>query len=749
MTISSLFRRAGLGAICFALLAAALAIAAEPRQAFRSGDWPFRPLAAPSIPQVVANEWCRNPIDRFVLSALEEKGLAPSPESDRATLLRRLSFDLVGLPPTEAELDSFLADDSPDAYEKIVEAMLGSPRFGEHQAQDWLDLVRYAESAGYKIDELRPEAWRYRDYVIRAFNRDLPYDRFVRQQLAGDELEPGNREALIATGYNRMYLEESNTSDFHHLRQDILDDVTEVTGLAFLGLTVGCAKCHDHKVDPILQTDFYRLEACFAPMLARHDLTVASPEEAASYQVQQQAWEEATQSIRGEMDQLVASCRKESLAELAEGFDPVTRAAMELPIEERTPLQRELIGLADRAMKKSSGNAYRRLETDQRKRYDELKEKLAKFEAQKPASLPGVLAVTDVGATAPATHLLAQGNFNAPQQEVQSGFPEFLGASEPEKIELQNANTTGRRASLATWLTRPDHPLTARVMANRVWQHHFGKGIVASASDFGAFGTGASHPELLDYLAFQLVENGWSLKGLRRMIVTSAAYRQTARIDSDSLTQKKGMQADVQNSRLWRSRRRRLSAEAVRDAMLALSGDLQLPIGGPSCKPEVPVEVAELRYAWAADALPADQQRRSVYIFARRNFRLPMAAAFDLPDRINSCAVRMTTVTAPQALSLLNGKFSLDQAAAWGKRLLAAHAEDREELVRSAYRQAFSRAPSAAELAAATTFLARQEQLLTAEGALVPNRSAAAAAEGAVTDFCHALFNSSEFLHIE
>jgi hypothetical protein len=720
----------------------------------RAADWPFAPLTRPGVPAVKQKDWARNPVDAFVLAKLEEAGLQPNPPADKLTLLRRVTSDLTGLAPTPEEREAFLADQSPDAYERLVDRLLDSPHFGERWAQHWLDVVRFAESEGFKLDKLRPEAYRYRDYVIRAFNDDLPFDRFIRQQLAGDELEPTNPNALVATGFYRLPPEESNGSNYRMARQEYLDDVTDVTGSAFLGLTIECARCHDHKFDPILQKDYYRLQACFASLVHRDDLSLAPPAARLRYERQLAAYNEATRKINAELEAMLEPLRKQLFEEMVVVYDPETQQALRTAPGHRTALQEQLAVLAGKDILRRYKVAYRRLPPDGRKRYDELQKELARFDSLKPEPLPMAMAATDAGPEAPATYRLSVGNYLKPREEVQPGFPQFLEPHPPQiRPPPGRPDSTGRRAALAEWLCRPDHPLTGRVIANRVWQHYMGEGIVATPNDFGAMGEPPTHPELLDYLASELVANGWHLKALHRLIVTSAAYRQSSRSELNPAAEK-AAKTDPDGKLLWHARVKRREAEGLRDALLQASGRLSLRMFGPSARPELPqVLMDDSRYAWDPDEKPEDRDRRSVYVYARRNLAVPLFAAFDIPDRVNSCPVRTNTITAPQALVMLNGRLGLAEARAMAGRLLAIHPGDVRGLVRAAYLAAFDRDPTADESAAAEQFLQRQTKLTGSAprdalpDPLPPGVDPARAA--AAVDFCHALMNTAEFLYVE
>jgi hypothetical protein len=719
-----------------------------------AADWPFAPPVRPATPEVKQDDWVRNPIDAFVLARLEQSGLHPNPPADRVTLLRRVTFDLTGLLPTPAERDAFLADTAAGAYERLVDRLLASPHFGERWAQHWLDVVRFAETEGFKTDRTRPEAYRYRDYVIRAFNGDLPYDRFVRQQLAGDELEPSNPDALVATGFLRLHPEESTASNYTQMRQDILNDVTDVTGAAFLGLTVGCAKCHDHKFDPIAQKDYYSLQSFFAGTLDRDDVCLSPPEVQARYQRQQAAWEAATRSIRAEIDALLDPVRREIYEQTIGMFDPATQLALRTPDDKRTGLQRQLAVLASKQLdRKVSRMAPRRLAKDQRAHLDELKKRLADFDNIKPEPLPVAMAVGNAAPVAPATHRLAAGSYLKPCEEVRPAFlPCLLDSAELKTGAAirtpRSPLAGGRRSALAWWLSRSDHPMTARVIVNRLWQHYLGHGLVGTPNDFGAMGESPTHPELLDYLATELVGKGWRLKAVHRLIVTSATYRQSSDPERNP-TPLVALRVDPADKLLWHAHGKRREAEAIRDAVLQLSGRLNPRMFGYSARPDLPQVLADNRYSWDPDERPEDQNRRSVYVFVRRNLAYPLFSAFDTPDRNNSCPIRAVTTTAPQALVLLNSEFALAQARHMAARLLAAHGRDVRALVRSAYQEAFNRDPEPDELAEAQQFLGHQALLPAPAGDKAEAKRVGPAFTAAVTDFCHALINAAELLYVE
>jgi hypothetical protein len=680
--------------------------------------WAFRTPSRPEPPAVKDRAWVRNPIDAFILAKLEAAGVRPAAEADRATLLRRVTFDLIGLPPTPDEIDAFLADRSPNAYEKVVDRLLASPRHGERWATYWLDLVRYAETDGFKSDDLRPAAWRYRDYVIKSFNDDKPYDRFVKEQLAGDELYPDDSDALVATGFNRHYPDEYNAVNLEQRRQEILNDMTDTAGQVFLGLTVGCARCHDHKFDPISQEDYYRLQAFFAAYRPAEQ-PLGRSEEIEQFRARMRQWEEKTADVRRQMAEMEAAQRDKLAAKQRSRFPKEYQELLDLPAERLTPMQRQLHAMISRQVDVSPDAVSKAMKPEVRKQWQELAKQAA---ADKPSELPTVMTMTDLGPTAPATHLLKRGDWRSRGPEVAPGFIAIIDSKTPKITPTQR--TSGRRSVLADWLTRPDNPLTARVAVNRLWQHHMGRGIVGTPGDFGIQGEPPSHPELLDWLATELVARKWSLKALHRLMVTSATYRQTSRF----AVRLPGSE-DPDNRLLGRVNRRRLEGEALRDAMLSVSGRLNPKAGGPSIFPEIPAEMGVPRGGWSVTADAAERDRRSVYVFAKRNMRYPLFTAFDAPDGNELCTRRHRTTTAPQALMLLNGKLTLDLARSLAERVRKEAGPEPSRIVEHACRLALGRSPDETERKTMLTFLDRGPD--------------------AVVDLCHVLLNLNEFLYVD
>jgi hypothetical protein len=710
--------------IAYVSLAPALVAVEKPRL--------FSPPVRPAVPPA---RWGHNPIDAFILARLEAKKLAPSRETDRSRLLRRVTFDLTGLPPTVAEQDAFLNDPSPAAYTRVVDRLLASPAFGERLAQPWLDLVRYAETDGFNQDAHRPAAHRYRDWVIRAINDAMPYDRFVRLQLAGDELEPDDPDALVAAGFNRLWPDEHNAANLEQRRQEILDDTTDTTGLVFLGLTVGCARCHDHKYDPISQKDYFRLQAFFAPMQPR-DVPATDAATRREHAAKLAMWEKETRSLREEADRLAGAKRKDERASMLLRFNADIQSAVNTPPAKRTPYQWQIALVAEKQIDRAAALAPSKLPAATKKRYLEIEAGLKKF-GPRP-ELPTAMTVLDIGRDAPPTYRLVGGDWRKPARAVEPGFPMVLGDSAPDIRLAAGRVSTGRRSALGRWLTQPDNPLTARVVVNRLWQHHFGVGLVATASDFGVQGTPPTHSELLDWLAVELVASGWDLKHLHRLMVLSATYRQDSAVDNGN----PGLVADPENRLLWHARRRRLAGESIRDAMLSLSGELTRTMFGPSARPQLPAEFGNK--GWKPDADAPARDRRSVYVLAKRNLKYPLFDAFDQPDLHNSCACRLRTTTAPQALLLLNSGLTIERARAWLETLRASHGVDETALVAGAYRAAWGRPATAEEVSLARRFVARQATLLRESGATPYEAS-----RRALLGFCHAVMNTNEFVFLD
>jgi hypothetical protein len=710
----------------------------------------FRPLTRLAVPQI-PNPKCetRNPIDAYILAVLQSKGLSFAPEASRAVLLRRLTFDLHGLPPTPAEIDAFEQDTAPDAYERVVDRLLASPRYGERWATFWLDLVRYAESDGFKADDLRPTAWRYRDYVIESFNRDKPYDCFIREQLAGDELYPGDPAAAVATGYLRHYPDEYNAVNLEQRRQEILNDITDTTGAVFLGLTVGCARCHDHKFDPIPQDDYYRLQAFFAAMWPV-EAPAVDPTKQDQYRRQMEAWEKETAALRTELAKLEEPARKQFMAKRTSRFPKEYQEILDIPEQQRTPLQKQIVAMVLKQVEAMpAAEAAKAMKGEVKEHWQALQKQMAERTRAAPPPLPSAPAMIDVGPQAPPTHLLKRGDWRKPDYDLNPGFPSAI--DDRDAAVTPAGCSTGRRSALAAWLTDRANPLTGRVMVNRLWQHHFGRGIVGTPSDFGAQGEPPTHPELLDWLACEFAERGWSLKAMHRLMVTSTAYRQSATAAPEAL------ERDPDNRLLSRMGRRRLEGEALRDTLLAIAGTINVAdAGGPSVYPELPNEMKGVAKSWPVSKEAPERNRRSVYVCVKRNLRYPLFTTFDAPDSNETCARRYATTTAPQSLLLLNDKLVIDTGRAFAVRVLREAGPDSTALIDHAFRLAVGRVPSADERQHLRAFLDRQTALCR-DRLAQPNPPAVPPAPPgtdpalalATADLCHALFNLNEFLYVD
>ncbi|WP_145422286.1 DUF1549 and DUF1553 domain-containing protein [Planctomycetes bacterium K23_9] len=592
--------------------------------------WSFQPLEKVDVPVHADSQWGNNAIDDFVLSVLHRRDLRPQPEASATTLIRRLSFDLTGLPPTPEEIHDFVNDAHPAAYDRLVDRLLESPRYGERWAQHWLDLARFAETDGFEHDKLRPKAWTYRDWVIKALNDDLPYDEFIRRQIAGDEMYPGDQSAATATRFclSGPDMPDINLSD--ERLHTVLNEMASTVGEVILGLQVGCAQCHDHKYDAVSQADFYRLRAVFEPA--------------------------------------VQLKKNRSLSMLQESF----------PYKQ-------------------------------------------------------------------ASHLMLRGDFRSPGPKIQPGVIRVVSSKTNRYSPAPSETSSGLRTALANWLVSPENPLTARVMVNRVWQHHFGVGIVKTPSEFGVMGADPSHAELLDWLSLEFIQQGWSLKSLHRLIVSSAAYRQRSRLSSDaSLVQKDkwqtALKSDPDARLLSRYPRWRLEGEAIRDAILVASGQVNFKPGGPGVRPPLPKELVGtlLKNQWNVTKDSAEHNRRSIYVFARRNLRYPIFEVFDRPSANASCSARGASTTAPQSLHLLNSQFSLRMSKLMADAIMQGSSA-REHQIEEVFRRTLGRSPSAAEHQDVVEFLGNASSDDESESSL----------RDRLSHLCLSLINCSEFVVVD
>ncbi len=706
--------------------------------------WAFQPVKRPPVPviskEVISNQSAggrtnHSSLDAFLLAKLHAAGLTFSPPATKETQLRRLSLDLIGLPPSLVELDAFLADTSPDAWAKVVDRLLASPHYGERWGRHWLDLARYADTEGFEHDVTRPNAWRYRDYVVRSLNADKPYDRFVREQIAGDELWPADRDALIATGFNLIGPDMTDSSDQIQRRLNTLNDMTDATASVFLGQTMGCARCHDHKFEPIAQRDYFALQAFFMPAAFKRETLVPTLEERAAHERALKEYE-SRPAVR-ELAALETPYREKLRAAKLAKQPPEVREAHNTPPDQRTAAQANLAFESAAAVVVTEKALLAALSGADKERRRELADAAKRFTA--PAPLPAALTLATSNTVPASAHLLNRGDYNQPRDLVPAGFPSVLAA-----FKTKPDSASSPRAQLANWIASPENPLTARIIVNRVWQHHFGRGLVATPSEFGTHGAKPSHPELLDWLASEFVAGGWSLKKLHRLMVMSEAYRLSSvaadvrRLHSNTQPATRSTETsqslltsaataekvDPENRLLWRMNRLRLEGELIRDSLLAVSGRLNAKVGGPGVFPPIPADALKGSKGWNTSADAREHERRSLYIFAKRNLRFPFLEVFDAPDSNLTCPERGRSTTAPQSLTLLNADEVLTASRAVTARLERDAKEPRER-VALAYRLILNRPPTDREHAVAAQFLAQSP----------------------LTEFCRALFNLNEFVY--
>jgi hypothetical protein len=722
--------------------------------------WSFRKPVRPGIPGHAAASPAGNPVDAFLLAKLEPQQLTFSPPADRATWLRRISFDLVGLPPRPEELDDFLLDESPDAPDRLVDRLMASPHFGERWGRHWLDAAGYVDTIGSDNDagimEEREGIWKYRDYVIRAFNADRPFDRFLLEQIAGDEIvdwkspekyDAETLETLIATGFLRQaadvtYAPELNTSDIRH---QVLYDTVQILSTNVLGLTLHCAQCHDHKFDPISQAEYYQFLAYFAPAYdpqhwkhsrERHLFDVPPKEQAVidahNGELDKQIQEQQA-LIAGAKEPFAQKLREAKLAALPEAIRADTQAAVGTPAEKRTEIQKYLAEKLGPLLVVNPPEIDQALDEPARAVTAQANAQIAQLTANK-RTYGKLQSLWNVGD--PRMYLYRRGDYQTPGPEIHPGPPAILTSA------ATNDSSAGLRTSLAKWLTQPDHPLTGRVYVNRVWQSFFGRGIVETQDNFGVSGAPPTHPELLDCLAVEFVQHDWSVKQLLRHIVTSAAYRQASQTaENSSALHRRGEMADADNWLLWRMPLRRMESEMVRDAMLAASGSLDEKLYGPplALKPHpdgrVEVDPAKL----PPNASPF---RRSMYLFCRRNYQLTELSVFDQPVISHNCTRRINTAVVLQSLTMLNGDFAQQRAERLRQAVQFPSPDDPSAEIERAFRLTLNRNPDAEELTSARDFLQRQQERLATE---MPAEQAAAAA---LDHLCLMLFNVSEFVFV-
>lgn len=774
---------------------------AEALSAKQQWRWPFEKPVKPEVPAVKNAAWVKNPIDAFIEKRLEDKKLTPAPEATKRVLARRIYFDLVGVPPTAEDLEAFEKDTSPDAYEKLVDRLLADPRYGERWARHWLDLVRYGETSGLEGDGAIGNAWRYRDWVIDAFNADMPYDRFVLLQLAGADEHSKTRnnyqpdaQGHIPLGYLRVAPWDRSNLVAAEVRANYLAEVTATTGSAFLGLSVGCARCHDHKYDPIPQKDYYRFQSFFNAIQV-DNVEVPYKDEEFAAKAKRKIEEYETRLKSGPEHQQLEAFEKENLPKFiagkkkaAEGkelavadlrlelrrtdhrifavaetrhhadlledanrtLDPEERAALDAYEKELLPKLKEAYAkpgfdaaarfdvLGREEMNKEFANSKSKIFTaEEKEKHRELAETLQVFRNRLGRWKPVALTVTNVagppaGPDIAPIHVLSRGDYRLPGEAVQPGFLSALTGGKKDDAVIEQDRyrqfpTRGYRITLAKWIASPDNPLTARVMVNRIWQHHFGRGIVGTPSDFGVNGERPTHPELVDWLAHKFIEEKWSIKSMHRLLLTSAAYRQSA--ENPAI---KEATADPENKLLWKFPRRRLEAEEIRDSVLYLSGRLNPERGGPSIFPPLPEDLQKFaRYGsegglmWEPNEKEEDGRRRSVYAFQRRSMPLPMMASFDSPVFSESCERRSTTTTPLQALSMMNGNLLQEESVFLAKRLEKEAGKDRRKEIARAFEVILNRDAKPEELKRFAAF------------------------NGGLDALCRVLINSNEFLYVE
>ena len=733
--------------------------------------WAFLPPRKSTEPLVRSEDRVRTPLDRFLLARLEEKGLGFSPDANRSVLIRRAYLDLIGLPPDPAAVKAFLKDTRPNAYELLIDELLKSPHYGERWGRHWLDAAGYVDG---KLDNdlgtIYPNngIWRYRDYVIQAFNDDMPFDQFLTEQIAGDELvdwrasetfDARTKSLLTATGFLRNVDDHTDFPQYGiEKRYEVVNETLDMFSTAVLGLTMECCRCHNHKYDPLPQRDYYRLMACFEPAFNPHAwkppkeryLADVSPQERvaidqrnAEIDTQVAELSKSEAMTREQVRQRVFEMR---LATLPEEIRAEVKQAFELAPDKRNDAQKALVATHDAALKVADADIDAALTEAEKAALKQSVDQRTELSSQKKTY--GVIqALWDVGAP-PFSHVHRRGNVKAHGVLVQPGFPEILqpiATSAGAVSKDAQGETSGRRLALARWLTQPDHPLTARVFVNRVWHHHFGRGIVETLGNFGHSGSQPSHPELLDWLAIDFIQHGWSIKRLHRQIMLSSAYRQSSRRPnhgSDSaVTTTAGEQVDPDNRLLWRMNLRRLEAEIVRDSVLAASGSLDRTAGGP------PVEITN-----PADGLsqakptptPNSPNRRSVYLFARRVYPLKFLEIFDAPIMPVNCTQRMNSATVLQSLALLNSEFLFSQSEKLAARISESAGPELEQRVKLGFQIVFARQPTESELTKSIAFLNEQQR-----GYASVENPAEKARQMALADFCHMLLSSNEFLYVE
>jgi hypothetical protein len=708
--------------------------AAKPAPTTSSKAWSaYQPVKEPAVPDVKQKKWVRSPVDAFVLAQLEAKGLKPSLEADRSTFIRRATLDTWGILPTPEEVKAFVNDKSPNAYEKLADRLLASHHFGERQARRWLDLARYADSAGFQGDQTRPNNWRYRDYVINAFNSDKPFDRFIKEQIAGDELYPQSQEARIATGYIAGYPDNSNSRDLVQRHYQISTDVTDLVGETLLGSTIGCARCHNHKADKVSQKEYFQLQAFFANTVfdekakldQKADIDVA-------YEKAQAAYREATKDIRDKQKALLDTVREKAIKYQKERYLEDARVALFKDQGQWTPMDKwvnwrhkavfnentDIGNYLKMAAEDKESPEYDATKIDAWKEYQKLTAELKKLDHLKPkfAGSTQLTTALELGKESPPTFLRFGGIHERPLEEVQPGVPALWNPTKEQLAITPTDKSSGRRTALVNWLTSPNNPLTSRVYVNRIWSQYFDKGIVGTLGDFGRAGDKPTHPQLLDHLAASFVNDGWSVKKLHREILLSSTYRQASNERADVA------KVDPDNKLLAVFPRKRLEAEEIRDSLLYASGQLVDKVGGPAVFPPVPSNL-NAGNLWEVSKNPEDARRRSIYTFVRRSVPYPLTVSFDPANPVSPHQKRDVTTTPLQALTLFNSDIVFAWSQALAGRVINEAGGSESAQIDRLYEVLFARKPNKEEKVALQAFLSQQEKV-------VANKVADAASKG-------------------
>jgi len=714
-----------LSAIAICLVKAVSSHAADDSHA-----WPWTELVEPVVPSVADQSWVKNPIDAFVLAKLEENGLAPAPPASAYSQLRRLHFGITGILPSPAEMESFLVDPTDTEYRRRMEQLLDDEGYGERWGRHWLDLVRYADTRGGAIDYPRPHMWRYRDYVIRAFNQDRPYDRFIREQLASDAYGKYGDEGRIGLSFLHLWVPVERTVP-ELSRRDFLNDVVSVTGSVFLGLTMECARCHDHKYDPIPTSDYYRLEAFFAPLVVgpealpfqQYEKPLQDGEQWSSHE---QAWLTSLDDRKTWQDETLESYRERLRQHhvRAATADLKDAAVMDGSRDLKTAMKEGIL-----------------FTEEEQATYELIKRQTARF--ANPSSREyyepkAYLAKDSSLMHSVTTHVLSGGSHELREAAVAPGYLSAITGSS-ERVDLTGV-TGSRRKLLAEWIASPENPLTTRVMVNRIWQYHFGRGLVATSSDFGSNGSGTVHRALVDWLAVQFVNSDFSIKDIHRLILNSNVYRQSmVHPLADDCAR-----LDPANDYWWVRPPMRHEAEVIRDCVLAVSGSLNRETGGPPFFPVVDDELMQRAPTWWEPSEPPQRNRRTIYMLQIRSLQLPFVKVFNGPNMDESCPVRdMTTVT-PQVFSLFNSGFMLEQSGVFANRIEREVGTESSAQVDRAYQLVFQRFPTPHERESCLKFLTHK----TDSGDSAERVNSSVAPTGSLEDLCLVLLNSNEFVFL-